>query len=503
MKSMKLFPLVCLGSLLATRAHASPIVELIGPVGGDSGFNPVIMGASAGSTYFNPALLTEADENALIGFSVYSEQIGITLDGRRNGADVPLSVGGRDILGSDGLPIPNGTVPTQWLAQGCDPGSRPGQCPAPAFRARPRQSAGDSSKTRTYLSLGLVKHLVPDRLTIGLYAMLPMSRLTTTSTFYVDEREAVFSNSLHPELYGDRMTALSISGGAAFKVLKNLSVGVGVAIGLTNAATSATYVRDTADYNTLLVNNQIGVTVAVAPHLGVVYRPFPWLGIAGSLHAPQSFVLDTSIAATLPSGLQSGGTFREVHDYLPWRASFGVQADVLKRARWSLGVATSIRYGIWSDYQDRHGSVPGNYGADLTWKDTLAWSGGVRPRYKSLRTWIDMQWVPSPVPEQVGRSTYVDNDRVGMAMGGDLTLDIAGTKLRPGLSLTGSRLIRTHNTKDDTRIVDELPDGATFAATRNPVPGALGLQTNNPGWPGFASAGWVYGGSVSLEILFK
>jgi long-chain fatty acid transport protein len=489
--------------LLAKGASASPVVELIGPVGGDGGFNPVILGASAGSTYFNPALLTQSDEGLLLGFSVYSEQIGVTLDGRKNGSDVPLSVGGRDILGADGLPIPNGVVPTQWLAQGCDQGTRPGQCPAPAFQARPRQAAGDSGKTRTYVSIGLVKHLVPDRLTIGLYAMLPLSRLTTTSTFYVDEREALFSNSLHPELYGDRMTALSVSAGAAFKLFKELSVGLGVAIGLTNAATSATYVRDTADYNTLLVNNQVGVTVAVAPHLGVAYRPFPWLGIGGSLHAPQSFVLDTAIGATLPSGVQSGGSFREVHDYLPWRASFGVEADQLKRARWSLGVAASVKYGFWSDYQDRHGASPSNYGADLTWKDTLTWSAGIRPRYKSLRTWIDMQYAPSPVPEQVGRSNYVDNDRVGMTIGGDLTVDIAGTRMRPGLSLTGSRLIHRHNTKDDSRIVDELPDGATFATTRDPVPGAPGLQTNNPGWPGFASAGWVYGGSVSLEILFK
>jgi hypothetical protein len=90
-----------------------------------------------------------------------------------------------------------------------------------------------------------------------------------------------------------------------------------------------------------------------------------------------------------------------------------------------------------------------------------------------------------------------------MAVGADLTLDVAGAKLRPGISLVGYRLIRRHDTKDDSRITDELPDGSTFAGTRDPVPGAAGLQTNNPGWPGFASDGWVYGGSFTLDVLLK
>ncbi len=484
-------------------AHASPVVETIGPVSGDGGFNPVIVGASAGSTYFNPALLGDAREGALVGFSLSSEQVGITLDGRRSGANVPLAVAGRDIL-KDGQPIDNGVVPTDWLNFGCEKGTGVGQCSQqPSFAARPRQQHGSNGKTRAYLTLGLVKHLIPDRLSIGLYAMLPLSRLTTTSTFYVDEREALFSNSLHSELYGDRMTALSISAAGAFKLLKNLSIGVGVAIGLTNAATSASYVRDSTNYNTLLINNEVGVTVAVSPHMGIAYRPFSWLNVAGSLHAPQSFVLDTTLSSTLPSGVQSGATKREVHDYLPWRASFGVQADVMKRARWSLGVVASVKYAAWSDYLDRHAASPGIYGGDQVWKDTLTWSAGIRPRYKFLRTWVDLQYAPSPVPEQIGPANYVDNDRVGMAIGSDLTLDVAGTKLRPGISLTGSRLIRRHNTKVDSRIVDELPDGSTFAGTRDPVPGAPGLQTNNPGWPGFASSGWILGGSVSIEILFR
>jgi hypothetical protein len=34
------------------------------------------------------------------------------------------------------------------------------------------------------------------------------------------------------------------------------------------------------------------------------------------------------------------------------------------------------------------------------------------------------------------------------------------------------------------------------------VPNREGLQTNNPGFPGFSSGGWLMGGSINLTILY-
>jgi hypothetical protein len=50
-------------------------------------------------------------------------------------------------------------------------------------------------------------------------------------------------------------------------------------------------------------------------------------------------------------------------------------------------------------------------------------------------------------------------------------------------------------------MVDELPDDAVDARG-DPFPGAAGLQTNNPGWPGFGSDGWILGGSLTLTLLY-
>jgi hypothetical protein len=49
--------------------------------------------------------------------------------------------------------------------------------------------------------------------------------------------------------------------------------------------------------------------------------------------------------------------------------------------------------------------------------------------------------------------------------------------------------------------VDEFPssiDGRTGV----PIPQSAGLQTNNPGYPGFSSEGWLFGAGVSITARF-
>lgn len=484
----------------AAPASASPLLEVTGGNGGNGGLSGVVSGPGAASTYFNPALLTMAEEGFVLGYGFVSEQMGITLDGRRAGSDVPLSIGERDVVGSDGLPLSNDRVPTQWLQEGCRGGSEPGDCPAPGLAARRRQGAGSSGKTRTYLTLGLVKHLVKDRASIGLYMMLPVSSFVTARSFYADEHEALFSNSLHPELYGDRLTSLSFAGGGAFQIAPNLSIGLSITLALANTATAASYVRDANDYTTLLLNTEARTQVDVSPVVGVRWTPASDLRFGATLHAPQSFELETTINATLPAGSASGTTRRDVYHWTPWRVGFGAEGDVIHRGAYTMALTGSLKYGFWSAYEDRHGQRPSLYGADLGWSDTMTVTGGVRHTWGRARGFADLTYVPSPVPEQVGRSSYVDNDRVGLVIGADVKIPIGKSFVRPAISLGAQRLVPRHHTKDDARLVDELPDGAAFDSTRDPVPGTTGLQTNSPGWPGFRSAGYLWSGMFTLEV---
>jgi len=499
--------LLCLAvAASATTAHASPLIEAAGPVGGNAGAQGVVSGPGAASTYFNPALLIDAGDELLLGFVLISEQMGITLDGRPAGSDVPLAVGNRGSILAPGQggglqPLPNSVVPTQWLSQGCPAGTQAGQCPAPGFTARPRQGQGTSGKTRSYLALGLVKSLIKDRFTLGLYGILPLSSFTTAQAFFPDEREALFSNSLHPELYGDRLTAVSVVAGAAFKLLPELSIGASVSLSLANAAASQDYVQDATNYNTLLMNTSVTTTVNVAPTAGVRWLPTSWLRIGGVLHSPESFTVNTTIDASLPTGTESGTTQSNVFDWMPWSVGVGAEAEILARGSTRMSVVASMGYAFWSGYLDRHGDSPGMYGSQFAWHDTASGAAGIRNVFGDARTFLDMRYIPSPVPEQTGRSNYVDNDRFGLSLGGDVALHLP-TVIRPGIQLFADRFIPRHNTKDPSQIVDELPDGAVFSsgATLSPVPGAHGLQTNNPGWPGYSSGGWLWGGSITISV---
>lgn len=483
--------------LAPATAHASPLIETTGAVGGNAGAQGVASGPSAASTYFNPAMLVEADDELLLGFVLVSEQMGVTLDGRPEGSDVPLIVGSRNVF-SNGQPLPPDVVPTQWLRQGCTAGAGQGQCPAPGLTARARQGAGSSGKTRTYLTLGFVKDILKDRLTFGLYTMLPISSFTTAQAFFADEREALFSNSLHPELYGDRLTSVSIVTGLGFRLLPNLSLGASVSVGLANAASSRDYVQSATDYRQLLLANGVTTTINLSPTVGLRYAPVPWLRFGGAIHAPESFTVDTTVDATLPTGTESGTAQRNTFDWMPWSASVGGEAEVIHRGAYTGSVVASLGYAFWSDYHDRMDQRPSTYGAGMTFRDTASAAVGMRHTYKDARAFIDLRYVPTPVPKQVGQSNYVDNDRFGVGLGADVLVRFL--KLRPGLQLFADRFIPRHQTKDPSRIVDELPDGSTLGTTGSPVPGAQGLQTNNPGYPGFASGGWLWGGAVTLSM---
>jgi hypothetical protein len=116
-------PLVvfALAALAPSSAWASPLLETMGAVGGNAGAQGVTSGPASASTYFNPALLMDADDEVLLGFALLSEQLGVTLDGRPAGADVPVIVGTRGVVDANGKPLPPSVVPTQWLTNGCAP----------------------------------------------------------------------------------------------------------------------------------------------------------------------------------------------------------------------------------------------------------------------------------------------------------------------------------------------------------------------------------------------
>jgi hypothetical protein len=484
------------------RALASPLFEIAGGVGGQGGFNGRTVEGGAASTYYNPALLTDAEAGLSTGVFVLSEQIGISLAGRP-GTQYAVPVGVVNATYANGMPWTSYPIPTAWLQNG-----RAATATTPALAPRPRQSDGSGHDVFAYQMVGLVTKLFHDRLTLGAYGVIPYSKFTGADAFYSDEREQYFTNSLHPELYADRLTAISIAGGASWKFSDALSVGLGASLSLRAGVGAPTFVSNAGDLAHLLIDTNANVNVSLSPNLGVSFRPSPRWHFTGTVHAPEKVDLDVNFTFLLPSGLQQGSSFPLVYDYMPWQIGAGAAYDIVQSTSDTLTVAASAVYGKWSDYVDRHGDAPVSaYG----WYDTLTPTVGLRYDHEATGCSLDAQYKPTPVPLQTGRTNYVDNNRIGFGGGVDYRFSMFHTAMRVGVQAQAYWLVPRHQTKLPTPpepdgvdhypalVVDEVPDTAQVGGM--PIAGSQGLQTNNPGWPGFGSSGYVLTGGLYLTVL--
>jgi hypothetical protein len=135
---------------------------------------------------------------------------------------------------------------------------------------------------------------------------------------------------------------------------------------------------------------------------------------------------------------------------------------------------------------------------------------GLRMQDGPVSLGLDGQYKPSPVPEQTGRTNYVDNDRLGLSLSAEYGFKVLDVDMKLGLQLQLYRMLeRTHKkieppTADGINhtpqlVWDEVPDDSMKG--KNPVENRDGLQTNNPGWPGYTSLGWVSSGGIYLSVL--
>jgi hypothetical protein len=477
----------------------------MGGFGGEGGLQGRAYPGGPSAAYFNPALLTESPAGLTVGFFVLSEQIGVSLDRRPSPSfDVPDGIA--QAHHADDSAFSTLPLPTKVLANG-----RPADAFKQALPARPRQAAGTGHDTNTYEMIGLIAKFFKQRFAFGFYAMVPNGNFTVLRAPYVDEREQYFSNSLHPELYADRLTAISLAAGAGFAITDKLSLGASATIGLRAGVGAPVYVVDASRLQDLLLTLDSKVNISISPHFGFSYRPTDRLRLTGTVHTPQKVELDASFTFLLATGVSQSSGISFVLDYEPWQFGGGAAYDLVKSQKDTLTVVGSALYGMWSDYVDRHGEHPL---AAYPWADTITGTGGLRYGHGAVGTFLDVQYKPSPVPLQTGRTNYVDNDRLGLNVGSDFSFRALDSSMHIGAQIQTTYLIPRHQWKlvpptasdgqlhTPALVRDEVPDDATVLQNGMDLPlaGRSGLQTNNPGFPGYGSTGWVLGGGIYLSV---
>lgn len=501
-----MYALLLSAACLFTRtelARASPVFDLTGDTGSAAGLQARTLAGGSAAAYFNPALLTAAPAEATAGFMLLSQHLAITLDGRP-GTQFAVLDGLENAAHADGRRFDNYPIATNTLQFGRMATSR-----RAAFVARPRQNAGSGEGVTTYEVVGLVVKLFRERVALGMHTLIPNGQFTKMRAFFNDEREQYFSNSLHPELYSDRMRALSLALGFGVQITPQLSLGAGATLSLKADVVAPTYVVDAGKLNQILIDMNTNVNVGVTPHFGLSYRPIDRLHFTLTAHAPQQVELGTSFTFLLATGVEQSSGVTFVLDYKPWQFGLGAAFDLLQQPDQTLSVAATLVYATWSSYIDRHGVRPTPLYA---WADTLSPSLGLHHRFGPLRSFLDASYTPTPIPLQTGRTNYVDNDRLSGALGSEYSFLLWDTNMRVGVNAQVHHLLQRHQTKlltetqpdgkviDPERVLDETPDDARISG--EPVVGAEGLQTNNPGWPGFSSAGWILGGTLYFAVAF-
>lgn len=469
-------------SLVQLEARASPLLELSGGLS-EHPFMSAHMGSDASVVYTNPALLTSVRSSSLFGVMVVGQSLALELDDRVAGLDISEAVYKARLIGEDGLLTPLQIKPL-----------------ATSDLARSRGSF-DSSGTAGYLLLGSTLPLVTDRLFLGFQITLPMAEFERQSPFFVDEREQFFSNSLHFEMLEDRLEGNAIALALAGRLLPSLSAGIGASMVTLSEANSDVFIGDPSYSTGGNINPNVQISTLFVPHAGLTWEPSRAWRVHGTAHLAGGHEVKGRSSVQLwsypyPEGQTSiDQDFSMVYRYQPLRLGLGVRlgAEEEREGARAWEVALGARWSQWSTYLDRQGESPSD-----PWSDTLELSAGGGLQVGAQRLGLDLRYTPTPVPDQVGRSSYVDNDRV--ALGGSWSAPV-GAQWRLGLQGQVHALLKRSTVKSadaPNPVIDEFPDSADLK-TGDLIPESQGLQTNSPGFPGFSSEGWIWMGGVVLR----
>jgi hypothetical protein len=480
---------IVVGTALAAHpAQASGSLEVTGAATAANGYAARVFARGAEATYYNPALLPEAAAATSVGFFVLASHESVLLAPRPPGVDVPAAVYNAQLRNPDGTTT---RLVNRPLATADIPVSR---------------ADTDETEARGYLSLGLVRPLLDDKLVLGFYGVLPLTTFQAQQAFFADEREQFFGNRLRFELLGDRLVQSSFALALASRPARWLSLGAGVDITFGTVARAAVHVPDAGDQREILLNPDVEVTSSFAPYLAVLGAPSRSLRVTTTLHLPVSADTDGENRVRFwnyayPEGEDSvRQVFAQSLAYEPLRIGMGARWTVRESSDAGPGLDVGVQAVIahWSSYLDRHAEEP-----PTPFDNTVSPTLGAALDWSGRRLAVDLAFSPSPVPPQDGRTNYVDGHRIGADVAFESPFDLFGKRMRACLrGFAQVFLTREETKRDDARhpVVDELPDGATDIVTDEPIEAARGLQTNNPGYPGYTSSAWIVGGGLSIEI---
>lgn len=474
----------------------------------------VAYGNSYGVLFSNPALLSRQKAHSGIDLMYYHSKLNVDLMERPAGADIPITM-------FDTSKSPAGKNLFRAL---------------PTVELVHERADNNIDKGQVYLGLGfnfsadkILKAL--DGLNVGGVVQLPLAKQVEMKTFYFDEREQYFTNTVHFARFGEWSPIVTGILGFSYSPpwVDWLSVGVGVVASVSAIAKLELYIPDPQVQSYMLTNTNMEGALKFRPVVGVQFEPTEYLGIGltwrhesymevdgtGNLYlynyhlTPPEAEEYSSEYINIPKRAKT--KFKMAMDYEPMEVSLGLG---FKKAGFTGQAA--VTYNRWSQFRDIHNASPQQAavyepnnaggtlvnGSDYAWTDTVSASASLA--YKYYNDWFEAKiggaFYPTPTPAQKGRTNYADNDLWCISAGhffqwGELPFYTT-------IALQFWQMVGREVHKDPNQIRDEFPDGISTTFDPSLVPVAAGLQTNNPGFPGYSIDGWLIVSNISIHYQF-
>ena len=466
--------------LTPTLAFGSPILDVTGYAHPSDGFGSKYQSTS-GASYFNPARLNLTELKLQLSVRSWIQNHKIQRHDRPQGYDVPSEVFEARILNGDQL------IPLEFR-------------PLPSAEVQNPTHQTDVGHSE-FVVVSLSRPIVKNRLSIGLLTVLPMGSFQKQQPYFVDERAQFFDNSLHFENYEGKFGSFVMVAATNLKIIDGFNVGLGMTLTNHSDAKPAVFVSDAARTETSLTLSNVTVKSVIQPHFGISIAPTDKWHLSGTAYFPhQSSVSGQSRLRFWDQGgeerLQEPVTFRYVYDFLPFRVNVG-QEFTHRFGTINASLSGGITWYQWSKYTDRIGNKPKGF------KDTLSPEMKVELSSDTHLGYVSSRFTPSNIPEQDGRTSYVDNDQIAVDFGYQFKGFPSSGRYQIGTSVQLYSFLKRQHYKRTTSadpIIDELPDSVSIQDGKS-IEASNGLQTNNPGFPGFSSRGFgiIYGIMIGLN----
>ncbi len=427
--------------------------------------------------FYNPAGMSFGQPGMGVGLGVSLDDVTIRMKMRPSGYDLPN-------LGSASPAIPSGA------------------------RLGTRGDVLDIPNNYSFL-VGAMGSFGLTRLRVGVAVMLPFNQIGHQRSHFADEREQYFSNNLSWELIGERSEHQTILVGGSWMLLDWVSIGFGMSVMPTAKTDSRVYLADAARQDQVVMtvdNHQTGATGLQA---GLVLKPTDALRFGLSYRTENAFSMSIRNEVQVkgfqedPSSWPLVQNVKVVVNYVPAQANVGVAMQ-----RGALTLAADAAWTAWSQMIGSDGLRGTGFHDTISVRAGAEWISGPS---RTLR--VGLGWEPSPVPAQTGRTNYVDNDRIRLGVGSSHGLELLGKDVEIGWYAQVHGLLPRDTDKEQlasypacapgvTSLCDEIPDDTPNPSTGKPEPAFAGLQTGNPGFPGWQSFGTLLAFGVDVRWRF-